>query len=153
MIFGWLKSFAIFWYALVFRTYSPMVRETGVQSLVESYQRLKKCNLMPLCLALSTIRRGSRVKWSNPGNGITPSPKPRCSSNWKGSLRVTFDYGRQQLVSRDRSSPSSTKVSARVDSIVVVGSLTRCALLHSVCDLKAAPMTLETYALRIRIRP
>ena len=35
---------------------SPMVQETGVQSPVESFQRLKKWYLMLPCLALSTIR-------------------------------------------------------------------------------------------------
>ena len=50
--------------------------ETGVQSQVESYQRLKKWYFMSPCLALSTIRYGSRVKWSNPGNGVVPSPTP-----------------------------------------------------------------------------
>ena len=62
-----------------------MARVTGVQSQVESYQRLKKWYLMPPCLALNTIRWWSRVKWSNPGNGVAPSPTPRCSSYWKGS--------------------------------------------------------------------
>ena len=37
----------------------------------------------------------SRVKWSNPGKGVAPFPTPRCSSDWKGSLRVTLDYGCQ----------------------------------------------------------
>ena len=37
----------------------------------------------------------SRVKWSNPGKGVEPSPTPRCSSYRKGILRVTLDYGRQ----------------------------------------------------------
>ena len=36
----------------------------------------------------------SRVKWSNPGKGVTPSPTLWCSSYRKGSLRVTLDYGR-----------------------------------------------------------
>ena len=41
---------------------------------VKSYQRLKKkWYLMPPCLALSIIRYRSRVKWSNPGNGVVPS--------------------------------------------------------------------------------
>ena len=51
-----------------------MARETGVQSQVESYQRLKKWYLMPPCLTLSIIRYVSRVKWSNPGKGVAPSP-------------------------------------------------------------------------------
>ena len=45
-----------------------MVWETGVQSQVESYQRLKKWYLMPPCLTFSIIR----VKWSNPGKGVVP---------------------------------------------------------------------------------
>ena len=65
---------------------SPMVRETEVQSQVESHQRLKKWYLMPLCLALSIIRFGSKVKWSNPGKGVASSLTPRCSSYVKGSL-------------------------------------------------------------------
>ena len=73
---------------------SPMARETWVQSQVESYQILLKWNLIPPCLTLSIIRYGSRVKWSNPGNGVAPSPTPWCSSYRKGSLRVTLDYGR-----------------------------------------------------------
>ena len=58
---------------------SPIVRETWVRSQVESYQRLKKWYLMPPCLTLSIIRYGSRVKWSNPGKGVAPSPTPWCS--------------------------------------------------------------------------
>ena len=72
-----------------------MVRETRVQSQVESYQRLKKCYLMLPCLTLCIIRYGSRVKWSNSGKGVAPSPTRRCSSYWKGSFRVTLDQGRQ----------------------------------------------------------
>ena len=34
---------------------------------------------MPPCLTLSIIRYGSRVKWSNPGKGVAPSPTPWCS--------------------------------------------------------------------------
>ena len=36
-----------------------------------------------------------RVKWSNPGNGVVPSPKPHCSSYWKRSLLITFNKGCQ----------------------------------------------------------
>ena len=39
-----------------------MARETGVQSQVESYQRLKKWYLIPPCLTLSIIRYVSRSK-------------------------------------------------------------------------------------------
>ena len=72
-----------------------MVQETGVQSLVESYQKLKKCYLIPPCLTLSIIRYVSRVKWRNLRKGVAPSLTPRCRSYWKGSLQVTFDYSRQ----------------------------------------------------------
>ena len=70
-------------------------RETWVQTQIESYQRLKKWYLMPPYLTLSIKRYGSRVKWSNPGKGVVPSPTRWCSKYRKGSLRVTFDYGRQ----------------------------------------------------------
>ena len=62
-----------------------------VQSQVESYQRLKKWYLMPPCLTLSIIRYGSRVKWSNPGKGVAPSPTPWCS---KLSKREPSGYPR-----------------------------------------------------------
>ena len=68
-----------------------MARETWVQSQVESYQRLKNWYLMPPCLTLSIIRYRSRVKWSNPGKGVVPSPTPRCSIYQKGRLWVTLD--------------------------------------------------------------
>ena len=45
-----------------------------------SYQRLSKWYLIPSCLTLSIIRYISRVKWSNPGKGVAPSPTPRCRS-------------------------------------------------------------------------
>ena len=48
--------------------------------------------MIPLCLTLSIMRYISRVKWSNPREGVAPSPTPWCSSYWKGSLRITLDY-------------------------------------------------------------
>ena len=44
---------------------------------------------------IQQIRLLSRVKRSNPGKGVAPSPTPRCSSYRKGSLLVALDYGRQ----------------------------------------------------------
>ena len=41
------------------------------------------------CLTLNDIRYVSRVKWSNSGKWAAPSPTPRCSSYWNGSLKVT----------------------------------------------------------------
>ena len=46
------------------------------------------------CIKLSNIRYVSRVKWSNPGKGVSPSSTPRCSSYWKESLLAALDYGR-----------------------------------------------------------
>ena len=43
--------------------YSPKVRETGVQSQVNSYQRLNEWYLMPPRLTISIVRYESRVKW------------------------------------------------------------------------------------------
>ena len=77
------------------KCFLPMVRETKVQSQVESYQKLKKWYLMLPCLTLSIIRYGSRVKWSNPGKGVAPFPTPRCSSYWKGSVWVNLDCSYQ----------------------------------------------------------
>ena len=58
-----------------------------------SHAKDSKWYLMLSCLTLSIIRYVSRVKWSNPGNGVVPSPTPRCSSYRKGSPRVNLDYG------------------------------------------------------------
>ena len=38
--------------------------------------KTQKWYLMPPNLTLSIIGQGSRVKWSNTGNGIAPSPTP-----------------------------------------------------------------------------
>ena len=78
--------------------YSSMARETRIQSQVESYQRLKKWYLIPHLLTLSIFSYGSRVKCSNPMNGVAPSPTPWYSSYWKGSLRVILDYGNHLLI-------------------------------------------------------
>ena len=51
--------------------------------------------MIPPCLTLSNILYISRVKWSNEGKGVVPSPTPLCYSYWKRSLLVTLDYGRQ----------------------------------------------------------
>ena len=65
---------------------SPMLRETGVQSQVESYQRLKKWYLIPPCLTLSIIRYGSKVMWSNPWNRVAPSLHLSVVANKKGAF-------------------------------------------------------------------
>ena len=39
--------------------------------------KTQKWYLMPTCLTCSIMRYGSRVKWSNPGNGVALSPTPQ----------------------------------------------------------------------------
>ena len=58
---------------------------------------MPKTQKMVLDAALlnTIVKWGSRVKWSNPGKGVAPSPRPQCSSYWKGSLLVALEYGRQ----------------------------------------------------------
>ena len=51
--------------------------------------------MIPPCLTLNNTKYVSRLKWSNPGKGVAPSPTPQCSSYWKGSLLVALDYGCQ----------------------------------------------------------
>ena len=58
------------------------------------YFCLIKWYLMPPCLTLSIIRYGSRVKWSNPGKGVAPSPTHWCSKQSKREPSGTLDYGR-----------------------------------------------------------
>ena len=72
-----------------------MTWETKVQSQVVSCQKIKKWYLIPSCLTLSIIRYGSRVKWNTAGKRVVPSPTPRCSSYWKGTLWVTLNCGCQ----------------------------------------------------------
>ena len=63
---------------------------SGWGDQVELYQRLKKWYLMPPCLTLSIIRYRSRVKWSNLGKRVVPSPTPWCSSYRKGAFGSPF---------------------------------------------------------------
>ena len=39
--------------------------------------------MIPTCLKLSNIKYVSRVKWSNSGKGVAPSPTLPCCSYWK----------------------------------------------------------------------
>ena len=77
---------------------SPVVRETWGSIPGRIIPKTLKWYLIPPCLILNNIRYVSRVKWSNPRKGIAPSPTPRCSSYWKGSLLVSLNYGRQLYI-------------------------------------------------------
>ena len=66
---------------------------TQVHLLIDGSAESQYVTLRPPCLTLSILSYISRVKWSNPGKGVAPSPTPRCSSYWKGSLQVAnFTY-------------------------------------------------------------
>ena len=51
--------------------------------------------LIPPCFTYSIIRYGSTLNWSNLWKEVAPSPTPQCSSYWKGSYRISLDYGHQ----------------------------------------------------------
>ena len=46
---------------------------------------------------LNTQKYKVRIKGKckNADKGVATSPRPRCSSYWKGSLLIALDYGRQ----------------------------------------------------------
>ena len=43
-------------------------------------KKKKKWYLISPCLTLNIIRHVSRVKWSNPGKGVTSFATPQCNS-------------------------------------------------------------------------
>ena len=47
----------------------------------------------------------TKGKWSSLEKGITPSSTPRCSSYWKGGLRVAFDYSRPTYIPLGKAEP------------------------------------------------
>ena len=92
-------------------------------SQVESYQKLKKWYLMPLCLTLSIIRYGSRVKWSNLGKGVAPSATPWCSSYRKRILRVTLDNSYLNVVDLSRGRPEGSFFNSYYTEVLVRAQL------------------------------
>ena len=64
-----------------------MVRETGVQSQIESYQRLKKWFLMAPC-STQHYKLQIKSRWSNPQKGIGSSHTPLSPSTMVGSLNL-----------------------------------------------------------------
>ena len=56
-----------------------MIRESKVQSEVESYQQLKKLCLIPTCLTLGIIRYRSRVSGGIQERGPAGRPRPRSA--------------------------------------------------------------------------
>ena len=80
---------------LMVRMFTNSPGDRGSISRLSHTKDSKKWYLMPLCLTLRIIRFASWVKWSNPRNGVAPSPTPRCCSYWKRSHRVALNYARQ----------------------------------------------------------
>ena len=75
--------------------YSLMVRETWVQSQVESLPKTLK---MVIDTSLPNTRQykvRTEGKVDQSGKGVAPSPTLRCCRYWKGSLLVALDYCRQ----------------------------------------------------------
>ena len=56
-----------------------MVWETGVQSQIDSYQRLEKRYLMPPLFKTQHNKVWGKGMWSNPGKDVVPSLTPWCS--------------------------------------------------------------------------
>ena len=69
-----------------------MAWETRIQSQVATYQTLKKWYLIHSCLTLSIIRYVSRVKWSNPGKRVAPSPTPREKGAFGSPLTTVANF-------------------------------------------------------------
>ena len=56
---------------------------------------MPKTQKIVLDISLRVLSYVSRVKWSNPGKRVMPTPTSRCSSYWKGSFLVALDSGCQ----------------------------------------------------------
>ena len=89
---------------------------------------------------LNTQHYKVRVKWSNPGKEVAPSPTPLYSSYWKGSLRVTLDYGRQLYfyfygTNSTLVIPLNTQQSSSYQILVIAGA--------TVSSLKLEPESLK----------
>lgn len=63
-----------------------MVQETRVQSLVKSYQKLKKFHLMPPCLTLSRTRCESGERREMQEKNVLPSLTSQYRSQCKGTM-------------------------------------------------------------------
>ena len=73
--------------------------DPGYRSLIQSHTKdLKKKLARDASLLNNQYYKVWIIgKWSNRRKWVTPSPTPPCSSYWKGSLRVSLDYGRPNL--------------------------------------------------------
>ena len=110
--------------------------DTGVQTRVESYQRLKTWYFTSPCLTLTNIRHGSRIKWNNPGKGVAPFPTFCWSSYWEGAF-VSLSTTVSQFISLYiyiyiyRCSVWSVRVTCRKETITDAGYVDNIALLSN----------------------
>ena len=56
-------------------------------------QKTQKMVLDAALLNTQHYKISIKGKWSNPENGVAPSPSARCKSYWKGNVWVTLDWG------------------------------------------------------------
>ena len=70
--------------------YQPKIRQWSGRPGFNPRSSHTKDSKMVLDVTLLSTQhykvRRSRVKWSNPGNRVAPSPTPRCSNYWKREL-------------------------------------------------------------------
>ena len=84
-------------YIFIYRPIGIMVRGfamilgTRVQFQVKSFQKWYLIYIF--LLSTQHYKLQIKGKWSNPGKGVAAFPTPQCCSNWKGSLRVSLNYG------------------------------------------------------------
>ena len=76
----------IFIHIYIWRLVCQWSRRPGFNPRLSHTKDSKNGTWCHFVLTLSIIRYGSRVKGSNLGKGVAPSPTRRCSSYWKRSL-------------------------------------------------------------------
>ena len=83
-----LHSFSSYW--AISRMGRVFAKDPGDRGSIPGriIPKTQKFYWMPPSLRLTIVRYGSRIMWRNPGKNVAPASTPRCSSYWKGSLRV-----------------------------------------------------------------
>ena len=104
-----------------------MVRETSVQSQVESYQRLKTTVLDAALLNTRyyKVRIKGKVEPSRKWNGVVPSTTPLCGSYWKGWPEGSFFLKTKQSWQPISSSLVSAKLFWHVNCILMLNWIVR----------------------------
>ena len=88
----------------MFRVFSHTPEARG-SILGQFIPKTQKCYLISqyckMVLYTQYCKIRIKVQWSNQGKIVAHFPTPRCSSYWKGNLRVALDYGRQTYLLND----------------------------------------------------